>query len=165
MPDDIDIFEKSNCIATKEDNYTVTFTGPLAGDDKCNITLKEEIGSDGNLYEVYQFVIGYDDLYRIEPYSQTFVNGSLEPSPLIGKHGAHFELECRIKRSGVIKKFPFVEGSREVVSLVDGVATKFKMARCTDDSCDEVDDNSVTDISPSSNDDPMVWFKVVLVII
>ena len=126
----------------------VTFSGPLAGDNRCNITLREE-RANGSLYDVYGFVIGYDDLYRM--------NRGLRE---VGKYGAHFDIECRIKQSGFVAQFPFVQGTRAVVALVDGVATKFQMARCTSDDCVEVDDNSVTDISPSSTDDPMVWFKV-----
>ena len=58
----IDAFRESNCLQTTEDDHFVTFRGPLDGNQNCQIYQTVEF--DGvSLYDVYEFVIGYDDLY------------------------------------------------------------------------------------------------------
>jgi len=34
------------------------------------------------------------------------------------------------------------------------------MGRCTDDTCKEIDNNAILDVSPNSKEDPLTWFKV-----
>ena len=58
----IDAFRDSSCLQTTEDDHFVTFRGPLDGNQNCQIYQTVEF--DGvSLYDVYEFVIGYDDLY------------------------------------------------------------------------------------------------------
>ena len=38
--------------------------------------------------------------------------------------------------------------------------TLFEMGRCTDDTCKEIDNNAILDVSPNSKEDPLTWFKV-----
>lgn len=54
-------FQMSSCLQTTEDDHYVTFRGPLDGNQNCQIYQTVEF--DGiSLYDVYEFVIGYDDL-------------------------------------------------------------------------------------------------------
>ena len=69
-------------------------------------------------------------------------------------------MECKIKRTGLVENFPFVDGRRPVKRLLGSDETKFEMVRCVDETCQESDNNAVLDISPYSMDDPMIWFKV-----
>ena len=34
------------------------------------------------------------------------------------------------------------------------------MGRCTDETCKEIDNNAILDVSPNSKEDPLTWFKV-----
>ena len=62
--DNPDAFQLSKCIQTTEDEHYVTFRGPLDGSQNCQIYQTVEF--DGiSLYDVYEFVIGYDDLYDV----------------------------------------------------------------------------------------------------
>ena len=65
-----------------------------------------------------------------------------------------------VKRTGLVETFPFVDGRRPVKLLTGQTETKFSMDRCVDQTCAEIDNNAVLDISPDSEDDPMAWFKV-----
>ena len=65
-----------------------------------------------------------------------------------------------VRRTGLVESFPFVDGRRPVKVLTGQTETKFAMDRCVDETCAEVDNNAVLDISPDSDDDPMAWFKV-----
>ena len=76
------------------------------------------------------------------------------------RKGAHFNLECKIKRTGLVESFPFVDGRRPVKHLLGSDETKFEMNRCVDETCIKIDNNAILDISPDSFQDPMVWFKV-----
>ena len=38
--------------------------------------------------------------------------------------------------------------------------TLFEMGRCTDETCKEIDNNAILDVSPNSKEDPLTWFKV-----
>ena len=73
-----------------------------------------------------------------------------------------------VKRTGLVesrslnpvRRIPFVDGRRPVKVQSGQTETKFAMDRCVDETCAEVDNNAVLDISPDSDDDPMAWFKV-----
>ena len=148
------LFEKSNCFASDEDEHFVTFRGALEGQSDCQINHWIEY-EDNHLFDVYKATIGYDDLTGV-------VGGSQD---VIYRKGAHYEFECKVKRSGTVTSdiFPYVDGRREVTLLNDQTETKFEMVRCKDESCKESEFNGVIDISPNSMEDPMVWFKVSIV--
>ena len=57
-----DEFNESTCFQTAEDEHYVTFRGPLDGNQNCHI--HQTVEFDGaSLYDVFEFVVGYDDLY------------------------------------------------------------------------------------------------------
>ena len=149
--DDNTVFSNSKCIQTEETEHFVIFRGSLEGRDECQINHWIEYQND-SLFDLYTGTIGYDDL-----------TGTIgERQNVIYRKGAHYEFECRVKRTQTVTNdiFPFVDGRRPVTLLSDVTETDFEMVRCTDETCTEINTNGVIDISPDSMDDPMVFFKV-----
>ena len=144
-------FESSNCIQSEESEHFVTFKGALEGQGACQINHWIEYEGDA-LFDVYTATVGYDDLTGEIGVGQT----------IIYRKGAHYEFECRVKRTGTVTNnmFPFVDGRRPVTIVNDETETEFEMVRCSDSTCAQTQTNGVIDISPDSMDDPLVWFKV-----
>lgn len=57
-----------------------------------------------------------------------------------GKFSNIFEYFCKLRKSNT--------------------TTLFEMGRCTDETCKEIDNNAILDVSPNSKEDPLTWFKV-----
>jgi hypothetical protein len=76
------------------------------------------------------------------------------------KKGAQYKFECKIKRTKTVGNVPFVDGTRDEGSVQSNTTTLFEMGRCTNDTCIEIDNNAILDVSPYSKEDPLIWFKV-----
>ena len=61
-PELIDNFEASSCLQSREFRNSVIFHGALHGNDKCRINRRHAV-EDGDLYDIYEAFVGYDDLY------------------------------------------------------------------------------------------------------
>ena len=91
-----------SCLQTTESDHFVTFRGPLDGSPECPINQMVEF--DGSsLYDVYQAVIGYDDLYDY-----------IGDRRVTYRKGAHYKFECKGKKS-LFRLF------RSKFSLIKGV--------------------------------------------
>ena len=145
-------FETSQCSQTDETDHFVIFRGGLEGQKDCKINHWSEFEND-TLFDVYRATVGYDDLV-----------GSIGDSEhsAIYRKGHHYDFECKVRRTEELSSemFPYVDGRRGFNSVSDQTETKFEMTRCNDMSCQETSTNGVIDISPDSEVDPMVWFKV-----
>ena len=72
-----------SCFQTTESDHFVTFRGPLDGSPDCPINQLVEF--DGtSLFDVYQAVIGYDDLYDF-----------IGDRQVTYRKGAHYKFECK----------------------------------------------------------------------
>ena len=72
-----------SCFQTTESDHFVTFRGPLDGSPNCPINQLVEF--DGtSLFDVYQAVIGYDDLYDF-----------IGDRQVTYRKGAHYKFECK----------------------------------------------------------------------
>jgi len=77
------IFSESSCLQTTESDHFVTFRGPLDGSPDCPIN--QLVDFDGSsLFDVYQAVIGYDDLYDF-----------IGDRQVTYRKGSHYKFECK----------------------------------------------------------------------
>ena len=150
--DDGKSFEESNCFQTDETEHFIIFRGALEGQKDCKINHWSEF-ENNSLFDVYTATVGYDDLIG--------QIGNTEHTAIYRK-GHHYEFECKVRRTDELstQMFPYVDGRRSFNEVSDQTETKFEMTRCTDFSCNETTSNGLIDISPDSDTDPMVWFKV-----
>ena len=56
------LYKASSCLQSREFRNSVIFHGALHGNDKCRINRRHAV-EDGDLYDIYEAFVGYDDLY------------------------------------------------------------------------------------------------------